>query len=60
MTGTEDQTIYSSDRSQGVKVNIQITELIGLDQTTQLIEVNLSELEDGIVGRMLKHRAELV
>ena len=60
MTQTEDLTTSSTDQSQGVKVNSQTTEPIELDQTTQLIEVNLSELEDGIVGRMLKHHAELV
>ena len=57
---TEDLTISSSDQFQGVKVNSQITEPIELDQTTPLIEVNLSELEDGIVGRMLKHHVEPV
>ena len=60
MTRTVDQTIYSTDQSQGVKVNSQITELIGLDQTMLLIEANLSELEDDIAGKMLKHRAESV
>ena len=60
MTRTGDLTTSSTDQSQEVKVNSQITELIELDQTTLLIEVNLSELGDGIVGRMLKHHAELV
>ena len=60
MTRTVDQIIYSTDQSQGVKVNSQITEPIGLDQTTLLIEANLSELEDDIAGKMLKHRAESV
>ena len=60
MTRTADQTIYSTDQSQGVKVNSQITELIGLGQTTLLTEANLSELEDDIAGKMLKHRAESV
>ena len=60
MTQTADQIISSTDQSQGVKVNSQTTELIGLGLTTLLIEANLSELEDEIAGKMLKHRAGLV
>ena len=60
MKETVDLTISSIDQSQEVKANSQITELIELDQTTPLIEENLRELEDEIVGKTLKHHAEPV
>ena len=60
MKETVDLTISSIDQSQEVKANSQITELIELDQTTPLIEENLRELEDEIVGKTLKHHVEPV